>query len=403
MKITRHVLSLIAPAVAATCLFMGCGDGDTIQVDNNNVTCAEPGQSYCNGSSSGVVCAEGSTKGVQFSCAQGEICQEGACVGQCEPDATECVGEHAYRTCSGDGRQWVPAACQPGQRCEDGACVTIPEPTPPCSDGEARCADGKTREICNDGEWEEQKCPSKTACSDGACVGECTVGETRCDTTTHDLTSMLFAGAPPNFSVVWSCKDGREWTVEPCASDELCGYSGLDPAATAQYQSEVQNWWFNTMIFFESSGDAGMIPPSPQPPTLSPGAVASCVKDPCAEALEVSFASMPFAFFESPAGVRACGLPEDEAPHETLVQCSGLPPYVPLKLQTTTCGEGTACAPDYPQRGCAVYECTPGETKCDGDYILTCDALNLDFYSSNCTYGCAETDGEASCNDPPPL
>lgn len=398
MKITQRILSLIVPAAAATSLFMGCGGGDTVQTVNN-VTCPEPGEAYCNGTASGVVCAEGSTKGVQFSCAQGEICDDGACVGQCEPDATECVGEQAYRICSPDGKQWVPVACQEGQRCEDGACADIPEPVPPCSDGETRCADEETQQVCDDGEWEDVNCPSGTECSDGACMGECTVGETRCDGTTHDLINTLFSETPPNFTVVWSCKDGTEWTLEPCASDEVCTYDGIDPADAAQYQNDLSSWFMELVI---TSGDGSLTYPTP--PAIPAGATASCVEDPCAEALDWSYTSEPFAFFESPAtGVRACGLPDDESPYEKSVQCSGLPPYAPLKLQVTTCPEGTACAPSEPQRGCAVYECAPEETACDGDYLQTCDDEDLEFDATSCTYGCTETDSGASCNPPPEL
>lgn len=412
MKITQRVLSLIAPAIAATSLFMGCGGGDTVQVVNN-VTCPEAGQSYCNSSASGVVCAEGSTRGVEFVCAQGEVCEEGACVGQCEADATECVGEQAYRRCSSDGRQWVPVACQASERCEDGACVEIEVPPEPCAEGAVRCDNDGTRQVCEDGSWEDESCPSGTECTDGACVGVCTVGETRCDPSTHNLADALFGATEPNFNVLWTCKDGLEWTVEPCAQDALCTYSGLDPAEVDAYRRDLTDFMLGMYLFEASEGMTG-VPQRPDSPTIPQGTQASCVPDACAEAgefFEYTFVENPLAFFESPAGVRQCGSPEDDEetpPYGKLTECRGLPPYEPMQLGTVVCDGGTACAPDLPQDGCREYECAAEETACDGDSVVSCDPDELHFeLPSLCDYGCTETgsapEREASCNPAPEL
>jgi hypothetical protein len=394
MKITHRVLAMLGPAVVAGSLLGACGNGDTVQTVNN-VTCPEPGGSFCNGSGSGVVCAEGSTKGQEFSCAQGEVCEAGACVGQCEPNATECVGERAFRACSGDGKQWVPVACQENERCEDGACVELP-----CSEGEVRCASGTARETCVDGAWDSSECPGQTACVDGACVGDCTVGETRCDNSTHDLLGALFGGlGGQNFTIVWTCTDGQHWEVSPCADGELCTYSGVDRAETERYRSEVASWFWQAM-YFENPPE-GM----PTPPPIPKGATASCQKDACGEFFEANFVDDPFQFFESPVGLRMCGAASDEegSPYEAMTQCTGLPPYAPLRLAEVNCPTGTLCAPGRPQLGCAVQECDrPGESWCDENVVVYCDSQWLYEERSACgDTTCVQAGDSASCVAPP--
>lgn len=122
MKITRQVVALLIAGTGATVLSAGCGSdspGKTVP----HLTCQEPGTSECVDATSGVVCAEGETEGVEFVCEAGETCVDGACVGQCEGGTSECLGTLAVRICTDDGREWVPVACQPGTTCVDGACA----------------------------------------------------------------------------------------------------------------------------------------------------------------------------------------------------------------------------------------------------------------------------------------
>lgn len=391
MKITKQVLALMAPALAAGSLFMGCGGGDTVQTVNN-ITCPEPGGSYCNGSGSGVVCAEGSRNGVAFSCAQGEVCEDGACVGQCEANATECVGEQAYRTCSADGKQWVPVACQAQERCVDGACVEV------CEEGEVRCKDGKTQEVCSDGAWEAAKCPSGTACVDGACTGECTVGETRCDASTHDLATSFFSFNKMNLGVLWTCKDGKTWTVEPCGDGKLCSYSGIDPAEVDRYHAKIADL---IILSLQDGSDDPPARPWPEPPEIPRSATASCVEDPCpADFFMGSFVEYPMWYLLSPRGFRQCGLASDSevSPYEAFSECTGLPPFAPLRLNEVSCSEGLMCAPERPALGCQVPACDrPGETYCEGNALTTCSEYTLTPEQLFCSNGCEETDEGAQC------
>jgi hypothetical protein len=431
MKITKRILSLLLPGMAAASLLVACSDDDSGGSSNNNggndqgaagaptvivetgFECPAPGESFCNGSASGIVCAKGSTNGVPFTCAQGEVCDDGTCVGQCEAKATECVGKQAYRICSDDGKQWVPVACQPGEECVDGACEST---APVCAAGEIKC-DGATVQTCkSDGSgWDEAECPSGTECTDGgACVGVCTVGETRCDPTTHDLALAMFGsgdilgGEGANYGVLWKCVDGTKWELEACGEGEFCTYSGIDQSEVDRYKSELIAFGMN-MIFAE--GPYANVPSFPKPPTIPAGAQASCGADTCELQADEPFfyADNPFSFFEA-SGVRQCGAPDDDeesSAHAKLSSCSGLPPYQAFEVTTVECPADTMCAPGYPERGCVVPRCEPAEeTYCSGDYVYYCDSYYLEEYSQQwCQYGCAETgtapERTATCNPPP--
>lgn len=317
-------------------LLGGCGgDGDTVYA--NTVTCPEPGASYCTGSASGVVCAEGSTSGVQFSCATGEVCEEGACTGQCEADAAECVGDNVVRTCSSDGKQWAVAACQAGQRCVEGACVDT------CVAGETRCKDDKTQQICGDGgQFRDVECPTQTACSEGVCQGECVVGQVRCDPSLHALTSAYINAPSSTFGLLWTCEDGRKWTLDTCGEGEVCVYEGLSDAEVDRYRYEM-------LSFFEFGGSG-----APRPPAIPSTLNASCVVDECTELVGESF---PFIYLAvHSTGLRVCGEAGDLAEHgETsskLSSCTGLLPYAPSKVTTVTCPDDLVCSGSNPQLGC---------------------------------------------------
>ncbi len=424
MKITKHVFSLLVPGVAAAALLVACGDDDSSPSNNNargsagaptvivEYECPGPGESFCNGSASGVVCAKGSTSGVPFSCAQGEVCEDGACVGQCEAGATECVGERALRACSADGKQWVPVACQPGEECVDGACE---QTGPLCEAGEKKC-DGDTLLTCkgNGSGWTEGECPADTQCTDGACVGVCTVGETRCDPSTDDLALAMFNGVGPlsgggtgSYGVLWKCVDGTSWELESCGAGEFCSYSGVEQAEVDRYKRDLLSFSMG-LVFAEGSG---AFPSFPTPPAIPAGAQASCTPDVCGLMEEEPFfyGDGPFAFFET-AGVRACGAPGEEGSsvYSKLSSCSGLPPYQAFQRTTVECPDNLVCVPAYPEQGCVMPECDPeGPSYCDGNYRYYCDPYSLTETSSYCDYGCTTTGTEpnttGTCDEPQPL
>src|SRR5690606_37511022 len=106
MKIRPQILTLLFATVSTAAFVAACGSsGNSGSAGNVTPQCVEPGTSECTDSSSGIVCAEGETTGVAFSCESGEVCEEGACVGQCEPSSTQCLGSLAVRVCTEDGRE----------------------------------------------------------------------------------------------------------------------------------------------------------------------------------------------------------------------------------------------------------------------------------------------------------
>ncbi len=406
MKISKRLAQLFAVTSAVAGLTAACGGTDDQVDDNGNggaggadapatptgPQCDEPGGSQCTGSASGLVCPTGSTNAVEFTCATGEECKDGECVGQCEAGATECVADSVARVCAADGRSWVNVQCQEGETCVDGACglkgglVCVP--------GTRECVDGENSRSCKpDGSgWDEVECPGDTACSDGACRGTvCEVGATRCDETTLDIPSAIVtsgvfeSGGQPNFGVVYRCVDGESWEIEPCASDEdaerACAYTGVSAATVSKYRADVNSWF---AAFLTAMNNDGTPPPAPVPPALPAGAKAECVEVAC---------DWEATVFEGPAGARYCGSDSEEEPsYLSFTQCDGFLPYSGTKLTNYECPTGTACG--YQQRGCYPTNCYPNERECNGDTAYGTCSFNYDYPSSSNFQGATSCQGE---------
>ncbi len=337
--------------------------GDGMSSPPSGPQCDEPGGAQCTGTASGLVCPEGSTDAVDFTCAVGDVCRDGACVGQCEPGETECVGGSVQRVCTADGRSWVNIPCQNGDVCEDGACGM--EGGLVCVPGEKDCAGNTTRTCKDDGSgWDEEDCPGATECRDGLCAGSvCTVGATKCDDSTH-FSGTMFEGAEPNYSVILRCVDGERWVTEACPSDDdtysICVYDGVDRAEAARYRDEVNEWVFTNLIANDTN--FGLFPEAPKLPENTSAR--------CVEAPQDRECDWRTAFFETPAMTRDCTDLDDpeegNAVWKGYTECRGLPPYAPLELTETECSGSTVCSLE--SRGCVPSECVPEDETCgDGE------------------------------------
>lgn len=410
MKLSKRAAILLACSALLSVNFVGCkgdddetndtggdgdgdtgdgdtGDGDTGDGDTGDgdaavppspYQCDEPGEAQCTGSASGVVCPDGSTDGMPFTCAQGEECVDGACQGICDPGATECVGGSVQRVCTADGRSWVNIPCQAGDVCEDGACG-LPGGLV-CVPGSQDC-DGNTARTCKDdgSGYDEMACPGATTCEDGACEGSvCTVGATRCDPETTWGRDQLFEGNELEFSsLLQTCVDGESWVTTACAVDdetrEVCTYTNFDRVAAAKYKAEVAQWYDVLLVeanidsSFENLAEHGMTYPAL--PEVPKGAKAACVALPDDTTCDDEFE----AFFESPSDTRECADTDgigDEEPFEYwkgYQDCVGLPPFAPLEVKVHECSGLTGCLGGEPELGCQAVDCLPGETMCSSD------------------------------------
>lgn len=372
----------------------GDGDGDG---SPTGPQCDEPGGAQCTGSASGLVCADGSTNAVSFTCATGEVCQDGECIGQCEPNSTECVGSKIMRICTPDGREWLPLTCAQGEECLDGACAL--EGGVACIPGSKDC-DGDTARTCKaDGSgWDENDCPAETACEEGACVGTvCTVGATKCDSSTLNVSLLTtdFQTFPGNFSVIHRCNEtGSGWVAEPCPSDEdvqtACAYPTFSASEAAKYRAEMNKWVkdVQVQIYFGGDGDGPSGLPQPSAPHIPEGMNAACTELPEDMRCYGYFYDYMFGqvgpffemFFETPAETRKCKDPANPEEGGNAMrgygECQGILPYAPLKETTVACS-GTSFCPNwgvpFDKVGCVVSECFPGESLCDeteGEYSI---------------------------------
>lgn len=391
MKLRPQLFSLLV--VASSIWMVACDDsgqaggaggdrGGSLDDDGsdpayNGPTCEVEGDAYCTGSASGIVCAEGSTNGVEFRCASGEECVDGACEGICDAGETECVGSAVQRVCAADGRSWAPVACADGRSCVDGECL-LPGGLV-CSPGERKCDGLDAALVCNEegSGWDEEECPSDTACDEGACMGSvCAVGASKCaDVLLAELPLPIFSG---RHDVIYHCIDGSEWVAELCPSDEeshsVCVFDDVAPSVANAYQADVNQ-------FFESAGAA------PTPPALPSYTTASCeeVPDYCQERFGTNAA---WASWYASSGDRStCGDYSDteNVPLESwaaVSTCSGMPPFSALTVAVTECAGLTAC--QYPDEGeagpsCYAVECLPTEAECaDATSYRACDGFYWD-------------------------
>lgn len=354
----------------------------------NGPTCEAEGDAYCTGSASGVVCAEGSTNGVEFRCASGEECVDGACEGICEAGATECAGSAVQRLCAPDGHSWLSIACGDGRSCVDGECL-LPGGLA-CTPGERKCDSADVALVCNDegSGWDEEDCPNNTACEDGACMGSvCAVGASKCsDAMLQPPPLPLISG---NLDTIFRCVDGSTWVAELCPSDEesrsVCVFDGVAPSEADAYQEHVND-------YFENAGAV------PNPPTMPSFTTASCVEVPefCGE-----MGSPEFRAWVAPKADRTtCGDYSDlenipEASWSAVTSCVGMPPFSALSVEVTRCSGLTACLEgDSPMQpaSCQAVECLPTEAECaDGTSYSVCD------YESFAWDGTIACDAAAAC------
>lgn len=416
MKLTRTALGILGATFIAASFTAACGDSsanndggagsrngpDSSSGDDDPTPtgpeCSEPGGRECLGSASGIVCAEGSTAAVTFTCAQGEVCEDGDCVGQCEGGATECVGDSAMRICAADGREWVNVACADGTTCQDGQCL-LPGGLV-CTPGEKSCDGASTTVTCKeDGSgYEETECPADTECADGGCRGSvCTIGDTKCDDSASNWIYDWFEnnGQMPNLSVVYTCVDGSAWVPSPCPSDSeaqsYCSYTDMNPADVAAIQASTVAWananWRYEDQYYDWLDDGGSESgyPEPQlPPAplfeVPDSASAECVEFECGQA-EWQYTYLHELVSLAPEERRDCGHPTEEVdPWTQFSSCEGLPPYAPLTIESQECGDEAICETFYsgesytaacfgltPDETALEGDCYPGESVCTGD------------------------------------
>lgn len=410
MKLSRTAFRILGATFIVSSFTAACGDdtatndggaGDRNGPDPSSgddapaptgPTCSEPGGRECTGSASGIVCAEGSTTAFAFTCATGEVCEDGNCVGQCEGGATECVGESVMRICADDGREWVSVACADGTTCQDGACL-LPGGLV-CTPGEKSCdGPGTTRTCKDDGSgYEEAECPADTECTEGGCRGSvCTIGDTKCDDSASEWVYDWFEyGSEPNLSVVYTCVDGSAWVPSPCATDgetsEYCSYNNLNRADVAAFEAAVagyslayQDWENAWEDYYLNEGPQPSDQPPPAPTFGVPeAATAECVQTDCGDWFwgETSY------FIEYTADERrGCGDSDDEAPaYAGWTTCVGFPPYQAPDFVEQSCGDSAICTTNYngetwttacegltPDADAPLSgDCYPGESVCTG-------------------------------------
>lgn len=413
MKFPLRLAPLFIGTGAVLGTFVACGDNNSNTDDDANggaggegpniADCTRPGQSWCVDATSGLTCPEGISEAVEFTCDDGDVCNDGECVGECEVGATECDGEDAQRVCTTDGT-WATVACQAGQNCHDGSCGLV------CVPGMKSCKDDGTSRTCKeDGSgWDEVDCPGESTCSDGACRGSvCIVGAKKCADEVLDLPRYFLENDPyfyypnvidpePALDVIYTCTDGEQWEESPCPSDEdtrsLCAYSDVQPSVVSAYRAQVNLWFADWM----NADNESELPEPPDAPELSEFAQAECVVEAC---------TWETAAIYSPSASRQCGteyrpgwMEMPEGVWGAVSKCEGFFPYAPTKLVTTACEGTTACIEDG--GGCVEVECLPGEARCfsstEYDYCLN----DFSFYeAASCPV--VDSDGQGGASEAP--
>jgi len=291
----------------------------------------------------------------------------------CEPTTTQCAGDNVVETCLNDGETWFAASCADGETCEKGACVG----STTCSPGASTCSDSLTRLSClGDGSgYEKVTCPDSAPCVDGVCAGTvCNVGETRCDAqaTGDDTWWEGFNNVginPSDLSVVYTCVDGSAWVAEPCSTGELCTYDKVAPYDSNVLSNEVSDFFDDYLDFLDYGAEYGLSrPQTPDAPAILPGAVASCQQPECYNAFYNG--DYGFPYYEG----TSCGDPSDASvsKDDYFTVCTNVAPFGNPILITNGCAAGTMCTgnPDMP----CGSQCIPGSEQCDGRGLVTCDA-----------------------------
>lgn len=126
--------------------------------------------------------------------------------------------------CAPDGRLgvcqagvWRYSDCSVGSRCEAAACVPIV-----CAQGEARCHDAITREVCSVSGTRFLAETCAGSCNDGVCVDACEPGVRRCDG-----DQVVECGADLTQTVVETCDEaGRQQCIDGRCVDECTARGG---------------------------------------------------------------------------------------------------------------------------------------------------------------------------------
>ncbi|HVJ18742.1 MAG TPA: hypothetical protein VM686_25145, partial [Polyangiaceae bacterium] len=390
----RALCSAAILGMVAT-LFAGCGDGD-----NTLTKICKPSEAVCSqdNTNSGTVCNADGTRLVEFSCSQGERCDDGACVGQCEEGTQRCASDAAAQVCSPDGRQWIPVPCDPGTACvdemgcqptEEGVKVCDPEGNPVCATsgtvkicdadgsgwvfetcdsdeacvdgactfnedtacipGEAQCV-GANSAVCDkDGaSWVVTECDDATPCLDGFCRGPaCIPGETRCAPVDEaSFYYYLYNGyyAPYDFGSLYTCNDdGTGWVKSACDAGEQCSYDNITKSEINDWISAVQAWYDNGSEF-------------PSEPSFA-DSTASCKAPNCPVPHEhrqfltyinyLQDEQSVDPYYGGPSSISAfCGTvddPQGTAYQNTYTQCEGLPPFANLEWVNYECADYEQC------------------------------------------------------------
>jgi len=405
----RALCSVAILGLVAT-VFAGCGDGD-----NTLTKICNPAEASCASEEAGTVCSADGTRVIEFSCSEGEVCDDGTCTGECTPGAQRCASDAAAQVCSEDGREWVAVPCPPGTACEDEeGCVPTPgEGIEVCEPGATACADARTAKVCdadgsgwilttceddehcvdgecvfNDGSactprerqcvdgnsvqcnddgdgWIVTECPDSAPCANGVCQGSvCEPGSTKC----ADLPFAFEGWFGYDFGALYTCnEDGDGWELSHCSAGEYCVYDHITDAEVDDYVSQLGLWYVGGEWPQMDLSDSR----------------ASCQEPGCPMPHEYRNLLSLFAWGNPDTEIASsfCGSPDaptfpgDSANEYT--QCEGLPPFQNLEWVTYQCPEDyEACAveslEDYDNAYCSS-ECTPGTVICwDDDSTSTC-------------------------------
>ncbi len=169
-------------------------------------------------------------------CAEGEICQNGACTSPCPSGQTRCNGTCVDiltdgANCGGCGR-----VCEHVNACQQGRCPLA------CPAGQARCTEGQCVDITGDAANCGAcgvTCPAGFGCQGGTCsrtVGTCSAGQNSCTATGQ--VSCTVSGGMTDCACV---KDLSGTTI--CAriaiDNQLCGCQTDAECQAREFPEEV--------------------------------------------------------------------------------------------------------------------------------------------------------------------
>lgn len=105
------------------------------------------------------------------------LCKNNTCVVrsiECTPGETKCLSDKEPQKCNGDGYWETQGTCTGTSTCYEGKCMEK------CTPGEKMCATDSLAYLCNvSGFWEEKACTGNSVCNNGECK-DCKDGESKC-------------------------------------------------------------------------------------------------------------------------------------------------------------------------------------------------------------------------------